>query len=141
MAIAETISGIKLVTEGLKGILDIAKTIKNADLLEKTSTLLGNLIEVQVTVIDLQGENETLKSKIEKLKHDLEFSENLHFENNVYWSRDESDNLVQAYCPKCWDDEKKAMKMQKEYDKTWPGTGWQCPKCNTKARFVETKKS
>lgn len=65
MAIVETVSLIKLVADGLKGILDIAKTIKNADLLEKTSALLTDFIGVQARVLELQNENDALSGRMQ----------------------------------------------------------------------------
>lgn len=139
MAIAETIAGIKLANEGLKGILDIAKTIKNAELLEKTSTLLGTLIDVQTTVLDLQHENDDLKREVSKLKEAQEFREELYFQDNLYWTQDEADNLLSAYCPTCWDGEKKAMRMLKEHVRGENGPVWHCRKCNTTAYIVDRK--
>ncbi len=108
------------------GIFDILTTAANiakeSGKLELQGEILGvyeKLLEQQKKISDLEGENKTLKEK-------LEIKENLVYENNIYWI--EKDNKRDGpYCTCCWDSEHKLIRL---HTNTMTSRV-HCPNCDT----------
>ena len=97
------------ILDNAKDLYSLIKKLGNQDLLEKMTDLRDE-------IFNLREENRNLKEQlIEHKKYDM------HFEHNVYWNSNQNDG---PYCSKCWDENKKAIRLQicdGEY---------YCPVCN-----------
>lgn len=99
----------------LKSIMDNINTAK--ELADKLNNLELKLviIDLKEQVLNLRDENVNLKEQLsEKEKYDM------HFKRNMYWNPDETDG---PYCSKCWDDNKKAVRLAKV------NNSYYCPVC------------
>ncbi len=101
--------------DNAKDIYTLIKRLGNQDLLEKMADLRDQIFE-------LREENRNLKEKLSEQE-----SYDMYFEDNMYWDANKKDG---PYCSKCWDDNKKAIRMQIR------GADHYCPVC--KAYALET---
>jgi len=84
----------------------VGKILQEAGKIEQYKQILEvqeKLLEMQKKITDLESENKDLKEK-------LTTKENLKYRNNAYWI-DEKDKKEGPFCSRCWDDEKKLMRM------------------------------
>ncbi len=96
------------IVDNAKTIYALVKKLGDLDLLEKMADLRDEIFE-------LREENRNLKEKLAE-KNNYE----MHFKHNMYWNPDEKDG---PYCSKCWDDNKKAIRLQKQNGEYY------CPVC------------
>ena len=90
------------IVDNVKDIYTLVKKLGNQELLEKMADLRDEIFE-------LREENRNLK---EKLAEREEY--NMFFERGVYWNV--KDNQKEGpYCPTCWDDKKKAIRMHEGF--------------------------
>lgn len=112
----------------LKNIMDNINTAKElADKLNNLE-LKSVIVDLKEQILELREENVSLKTKLqEKEKYDM------HFKHNVYWNPDENDG---PYCSKCWDHDKKAVRLLKQ------NKDYYCPVCKefVKNETVSTPK-
>jgi len=91
----------------------IAKTLNNAD-------LLVALAELKSDYADRVTEIAELKQRIRTLEDRLSAGITMLFRENVYWRQIEGSGEEGPYCPKCWDGERKPVRMlQREDDFRW----------------------
>lgn len=107
------------ILSNVKDIYTLIKRLGDQELVEKMADLRDEIFE-------LREENRNLK---EKLSEREEY--NMNFEHNMYWNSDKKDG---PYCSKCWDDNKKAIRLQKQNDEYY------CPVCrrNVLKEIVDT---
>jgi len=100
------------------GIIDNVKDI--AELIKKY-----NNVELNRKIIDLRDEIFELRENNLKLKEENKISEKIVFEKPYYWLKDglKKDG---PYCQKCYDDNKKLIRLQEMRD--FPGC-WKCSVC------------
>lgn len=112
-------------TFGLDELKAIGKTFYNAGKLKEFQAIL----DAQQRIFDLQEENAELKDENKKYKNNDKFEKSLVFEKNAFYSVNSKGEKTGPYCPKCWGDEKKELRMQrgKRY--------YYCPKCNSYSEF------
>jgi hypothetical protein len=84
-------------------------------------------IELYRRILDLQSEglkvfeeNQQLKEQIKSLQEALKTKENLEFENNSYYVRDDGGKKDGPFCTHCWDKEQQLVRMVKD------GSTWFC---------------
>ena len=92
---------------------------------------IGKLDEYK-QILELQKENEMLKKENKELQKKLEFQDDVEYKNNAYWKKSDGDG---PYCPRCWDGDKKLMRMTTKVG----GNFATCPKCKTKVNFMGKK--
>ncbi len=83
------------------------------------------IMELRELALELRDENITLKENIKKLEKKGEIEKNLYF-NGTYYILKNGKETKGTYCPKCWDDEKKLIRLQGNKNDMW-----QCPKCKS----------
>jgi|SRR3989344_6803626 len=103
------------------GLKDAAKILKEAGKIEQYREILDALekmLEMQNKINELQTENIDLKNK-------LEIQKKLTYRNNAYWTQDENQG---PFCSRCWDSEKKLIRMQPRNTPEY----FDCPNCPNK---------
>jgi hypothetical protein len=106
---------------GLDDLKKIGQTFYNAGKMKEYQAIL----EAQQRIFDLQEENADLKDKNKQFKDYDKFEKSLVFEKNAFYSVNKDGDKIGPYCPKCWGDEKKELRMQK--GKRF----YHCPKCGS----------
>ncbi len=100
------------IVDNAKTIYALVKKLGDLDLLEKMADLRDEIFE-------LREENRNLKEKLsEREKYDMVFKD------NTYWDNNKNDG---PYCSKCWDDNKKAIRLQTRDSDNY------CPSCKAYA--------
>ena len=129
---------LSLLLTQTKTAIDIAKFIKNGqDTLNKSEQKL-KLAELIESLADIKMETAEIKSiiiekdeKIYELEKVLSIKENLTYEAPYYWLNNDDDIKEGPYCQKCYDTDKKLIRLQAL------GTGeWTC---NTCEKYVRDK--
>jgi len=106
---------------GFKVLASAAKEAGKLDLYEKA-------LDLQQQAQELFEENRELKERVRELEERMTFGASLRYERNAYWSRPDYSEESGPYCVRCYDDERKGMRMIRVTD------GYaQCPKCSTTA--------
>ena len=114
-------------TFGLDDLKKIGQTFYNAGKLKEYRAIL----EAQKRIFDLQQENADLKEENRNFKKLNNFEKSLIFEKNAFYSIVNNNEKQGPFCPKCWGDENKRLRMQLvNGDGQFPSY-WNCPKCNT----------
>lgn len=90
---------VKTVLENANAIKEIADSMKNLDLKEK-------IVDLTAQIIELREENANLKQELDKKK-----KFNMKFENNMYWNVDKNGEKEGPFCPACWDNNIKPIRM------------------------------
>lgn len=102
-----------------KEIADLIQKLGNAELYRK-------ILDVQGEIINLTGENHTLKEENQELKRSLKLSKEMTFKKPFYYIEGDPN----PFCPKCWEVNMIAVHML-----TGPRdegrTNYHCPNCST----------
>ena len=123
---------LSLLLTQTKTAVDIAKFIKNSsDTLDKSGQKL-KLAELIETLADIKMETAEIKSliiekdeKIQSLEDQLKLKNNLIYEAPYYWMKNNSGDKEGPFCQKCYDVDKKLIRLQGR------GNGeWDCHSCN-----------
>lgn len=90
------------------GVVDNVREI--ADLVKKVGDvpLYRKIVDLEGEVLDLTRRNRELEHSMEELRESLRFTEELKFRAPFYWVIGDGT----PYCPKCWEDRKKAIHLQ-----------------------------
>ena len=122
---------LSLLLTQTKTAVDIAKFIKNSsDTLDKSGQKL-KLAELIEALADIKMETAEIKSliiekdeKIQSLENQLKLKNDLVYEAPYYWMKNNNDDKEGPFCQKCYDADKKLIRLQK-FD-----TGqWNCSVC------------
>jgi len=100
---------------------DIVKLIKKYD----DAELYEKIIDLRDEISKLRENNLKLKEKIKALKEENKISEKIVFEKPYYFLKDDV-KKDGPYCQKCYDDNKKLIRLQERRD--YPGS-WKCLVC------------
>jgi hypothetical protein len=74
----------------------------------------------------LAQENAELREERNAFRDQLRVRDAMVFEHNVFWQGD-GDSRVGPFCPKCWDGETRAARMEDRSN----DHGWRCRVCDT----------
>jgi len=108
----------------IDNVKDIAKLIKKYDDIE----LYKKIIDLHDEISELRENNLKLKGKIKSLKEEKKIDEIIVFEKPYYWLKDGA-KKDGPYCQKCFDDNKKLIRLQKIRNGLW-----KCLVCNCYVR-------
>ena len=86
-----------------KEVAELVKKLGNVDLYRRIVDLEGEIIE-------LSGENHTLKERIAALEKDLKVRAELKFEGGVYW-RIDGQTKEGPFCQRCYDADGKLLRL------------------------------
>jgi len=100
------------------GILDNAKDI--AKLIEKynDAELYKKILDLRDEIFELRENNLNLKTEIKALKEEKNINNKIVFEKPYYWLKD-GDKKDGPYCQKCFDDDKKLIRLQEHKNGRW----------------------
>lgn len=104
----------------VKAAASIAKEAGKLELYEKILDLRDQLMQAD-------DENRALRRRVDELEEQLRWKERLVFRYNVYWGRADEDDPEWPYCPRCWDAERKAIRLVKTATKDYV----ECRNCKT----------
>jgi hypothetical protein len=99
------------VSDTIGTIVDIAKRIKNYELVKEVG-------ELQRMTFELFAENSKLRSELEVAKRDNDFNAKTTFRDGVYWV----DGDDTPFCARCWEADRKMIHLQ-----TTDWGGYICP--------------
>lgn len=121
---ASLLGSLKTATEIAKWFKDSAVTLEKAEAKLKLAELIGALADAKLEIAEIQ---ELILEKDKRIK-DLEDSQELRnkmiWRDSVYYQKTD-DGDEGPYCPQCYDNNKKVIRLQK-YD-----TGhWHCLTCD-----------
>jgi hypothetical protein len=112
----------------LEDFKSVVSTIQKIDNIE----LYRRIIDLHGEVAQLVADNVALKNKIKDLEQQLETTKSMRFEYNGYWAGDSLETSDGPFCSKCWDADKKQVRLQVTSDsKLWS----RCPVCNVSHRI------
>ena len=97
---------------------DIVELFKQGLTLEAQEKIM----ELRVGALPLQEENLALREQVKALEDTLAVSQNMTFRESVYWQEGDAN----PFCPRCWEDERKAIHLQGDDVREFPN----CPVCN-----------
>ena len=105
-------------------LMDTAKDIY--ELVKKGATLdlQEKLIRFREEALSMQEENVNLKIRVQDLERELAYEKQVVYENPYYW-RIEADKKDGPFCQKCYDVDKKLVRLQ-----TVSKGLWTCNSCN-----------
>ena len=92
------------IIENVKDILKLIKQYDDADIYQK-------VVDLRDEIFKLREDNLSLKETIQSLIQEQSNSEKMVFEAPLYWKVD-SDKKEGPYCQKCYDDDKKLIRLQ-----------------------------
>jgi len=93
------------------GIIDHAKDI--AELIKKynDADLYQKIVDLRDEIFELREDNLKLKEKIKAFEGEKKINEKIVFESTYYWLKD-GEKKDGPYCQKCFDDNKKLIRLQ-----------------------------
>lgn len=106
-------------------VVELAKKAGNKELNEKILELHGELLK-------LAQANLILTQRVAEMESEQKTQATLEFDGHVYWAGKPGDRKHGPYCTKCWDSDKKLLRVQEA------NRGWSCPQCST---YFETRKA
>jgi len=107
---------IKTALENIKAIKEIADSMQNIE-------LQSHIVDLKEQILELRDENFDLKEQLrQRTEH------NMIFENHVYWDLKEDGTKDGPYCPACWDDNGKAVRLG-PLQVAGPNSAHQCYVC------------
>ena len=117
----------------------VKDTIKDAVTIAQKSDniqLYKSILDAYNAAIELMGENVDLKERIKELESQKVTGDMLEFNNNAYWVKKEDGSVDGPFCSKCWDSEKKLVRMHVVNIKE-KAKAAKCPNCNSMVRNCE----
>lgn len=99
------------------------------ELMKKGATLEAQekIMELRESALNLQKENICLKERITILEKELEIKKQILWDGTVYWLKEDENNQDGPFCQKCYDSDKKLVRLQKSFEKTLGD--WYCLVC------------
>ncbi len=104
------------IIDNVKDILKLIKKYDDAEIYQK-------IVDLRDEIFKLKEDNLNLKEKIKNLIQEKKISEKMVFETPFYWKVD-GDKKDGPYCQKCYDDDKKLIRLQ-----ALKNGYWQCCVC------------
>jgi predicted SprT family Zn-dependent metalloprotease len=134
MPIAETIAGLKVLSQGLKSLGEIGETINNAKVKELTSEMLDKVISLQHELLAYDLKNAELKTQVRILNEQLQLlnekfieSGDFVFNRNSYWKTKDGQQVDGPYCANCG--KKDPQRLVDKFARINGEDNYKCPKC------------
>ena len=93
-------------------LIDTAKDIYELARTGATIELQEKLMRMREEAIDLQEENVSLRKRVSELEDALRLQTNLSFDGAIYWKTLSDTERDGPYCQRCYDVERKAIRLQ-----------------------------
>jgi len=105
-----------------KGAKAIADKLKNAEMQVQLANLMSALADVKAEAV-------AKATRIAELEEQLALTKAMTFDGMVYWQGEDDDDREGPFCQKCFDDSRKAVRLQQGLNKYHPP--WKCLLCNS----------
>ena len=114
MSIATGLSATKTGFDLIKSARELLTRpdVNPAEVQARLLELQALMLEAQRALGDAEEENRSLKREVEQLKEQASAAASLEFAEAVYWRRDPQNRLDGPYCPTCWDDNRKLIRLK-----------------------------
>jgi regulator of replication initiation timing len=106
------LEGIAAAISAARGIAEVAKTVKNAELNEKVIDFQQRILDLQSQVAAMQDENQELRERNRELEKKKDIEDRMVYEESVYWERTESGERTGPFCPTCFDTKKQRVRLR-----------------------------
>jgi hypothetical protein len=117
-----------------KAGLDVAKLLMDRlatpnvdvnDIRAKVQEMLIHVVNAQVALGEAQVEISELRKAVEDREEMKAIEASLEFSDELYWRRKADRTLDGPYCPTCWDDTRKLIRLEFYEEGEWSGlTTW-----------------
>ena len=118
--------------ELLKDLGHLAQQLNNAAITKATAELKLEGAQLMSEKAELTERAAKLLEENARLREQLSLRDALVFEENVYWKNTSSDQREGPFCPACFDDKGKAIRMQDERDE-FIDDFYECTVCHYRA--------
>ena len=112
------LQAISMGLSSLKTAIDITKTLNNldrslsdAEAKLRLVELMEKLSDIREKVLDIKEENQVFRERIKELETQLKAHSEISFIDGIYWTI-EGNNKEGPFCQKCYDDDKKLIRLQ-----------------------------
>jgi len=122
------VSQIAEATSSIKTLFDLAKRARELAKKEANAELRGMLLDLQEKVQDVQEENQQFRNRIKALENKLRIRDEMDFDGNVYWSKQEHET-GKPFCPVCFDKDEKRIHLHAQGGVHNLLPFWQCKAC------------
>lgn len=126
ISLSQALESAKAGYDIVKGLMAVKGAYEQVDLKAKIAELAEHLMEARTGLLDAQEEIIRLRAKIGELETAQQFRGKLALKQGVYW---EEGDTKQPYCTRCFDADKKAIRLTKHPISHF-GT-WLCPQCKS----------
>lgn len=116
--ISTAISTVKSAYELLKVISDSSGSLEEAEIKLKLAELKNAIVDTKSQISDIQMELISKNEKIQELENQIKIQNELKFEQPYYWKITDG-KQEGPYCQKCYDDNKKLVRLQDEKFGCW----------------------
>jgi hypothetical protein len=86
--------------------------VNPAEVQSRLLELQALMLEAQRAIADAEEENRALRHEIALLTEQASIATSLEFAETTYWRRDAERRLDGPYCPTCWDDKRKLIRLK-----------------------------
>lgn len=116
--ISTAISTVKSAYDLSKVISDSAGSLEEAEIKLKLAELMSALADTKSQISDIKTELISKNEKIQELENQIKIQNELEFEQPYYWKVTDG-KQEGPYCQKCYDDNKKLIRLQDEKFGSW----------------------
>ena len=109
---------------------DVFTLVQKADNIELTN----KIISLQTDVMAVLEENRTIKDKARSLEEALELKAQMQFDDDAYWTGAGRNAADGPYCPRCFDVDRKSVRMIQGF-----GYFFACTHCKISVEITSVK--
>lgn len=113
-----------MISIDLKTVYKVFNEAGKIDLYEK-------IIEMNTKFIEIQEDNQSLRSEIKKLKNISKINKNLELRINFYWLKNKDSIENGPYCTRCWDKNNDLIRIP-TYQNQHEYHYFECPECKNR---------
>jgi len=113
-------------------IIDTAKDVYELAKKGATLELQEELLKMREEALALQEDNLNLKQRISELESQSNLKEDFEFDGSLYWKTLDDGNSEGPFCQRCYDTEKKLVRLQDASYTDMDGSRvkmWTCRAC------------
>lgn len=125
--ITTAVSSVKTAYEIAKGMSAIKELMGNTEAKMKIVELMESLVKAKSDLVGIKEQLIEKDNTINELKQQLSLKESIIFEEPFYWKKLEGDAKDGPYCPKCYDVDKKLIRLINKNSST--AGSHQCYEC------------
>ncbi|MCR1811804.1 hypothetical protein [Sulfurospirillum sp. hDNRA2] len=124
--ISTAVSSVKTAINIAKLIKESSGSLQKAELDLKLAELITSLADVKLQMADIKDALLESENEKKELKAKLALQAKLEFEMPYYWTIEEDGKKDGPFCQRCYDNEKKLIRLQNKKNGQW-----HCLACNS----------